>query len=99
MYITLGWFGVFVGLLVLPIIGIVACGMIALGGVLYTVGGAIFMLEKPNPVPGVFGFHEIWHLFVLSASLVHWTVMYFYVLPYPDGASGGEALLLARLRR
>lgn len=83
MYITLGWFGAALGLCILPIVGLFACFLIALGGVLYTVGGAVFMLEKPNLIPGVLGFHEIWHIFVLLASLTHWVVMYAYVLPYP----------------
>ena len=52
------------------------------GGVAYTVGGYIYVKEKPNPYPGVFGFHEIWHIFVVLGAGFHYFVMYFYVLPW-----------------
>lgn len=41
----------------------------------------IFVVERPNPVPGVLGFHEIWHVIVVVAALLHYLLMYFYVLP------------------
>lgn len=83
MYITLGWMGAFLALFCLDKIGLSGAAMVAAGGVLYTIGGAIFVAEKPNPYPGYFGFHEIWHLFVNLAVIAHWSVMYFWLLPYP----------------
>lgn len=83
MYMTLGWMGAFLGLLVTDKIGLSGVGLIAGGGVLYTIGGAIFVTEKPNPLPGYFGFHEIWHLLVLAAAATHWIAMYLWLLPYP----------------
>ena len=48
------------------------------GGVTYSVGAVIYALKKPNPVPGFFGFHEIFHVFILAATvllyLAVWTV-------------------------
>ena len=41
------------------------------GGVAYSLGAVIYTVKKPDPFPGVFGFHEIWHLFVLAAALFH----------------------------
>jgi hemolysin III len=41
------------------------------GGLFYTVGAIIYWIKKPDPFPPVFGFHEIWHLFVLAGSLCH----------------------------
>lgn len=41
------------------------------GGIFYTPGADADYLEKPNPVPGDFGFHEIWHLFVLGGVFLH----------------------------
>jgi hemolysin III len=43
------------------------------GGLLYTVGAIINIAQWPNPLPGVFGFHEIFHVFVLAGSLVHFS--------------------------
>jgi hemolysin III len=50
-------------------------GLIA-GGVLFTVGGVIFAIERPNPVPGRFGFHEIWHCCVVAGAASHYLVMH-----------------------
>ncbi|MEJ0072879.1 MAG: hemolysin III family protein [Candidatus Saccharibacteria bacterium] len=41
----------------------------------------LFVIEKPNPLPGVFGFHEIWHVIVALAALCHFLFMYIYLLP------------------
>jgi hemolysin III len=49
------------------------------GGVAYTIGAIIFSRERPNPFPGVFGHHEIWHLMVLAGSGCHFAFMVFHV--------------------
>ena len=50
----------------------VMMSLILLGGVFYTAGAVIYGLKRPNPVPGVFGFHEIFHTLTLLAFLSHW---------------------------
>ena len=52
---------------------------LAAGGVAYTVGAIIFTRERPDPIPGVFGHHEIWHLLVLVGSGCHFGFMLRYV--------------------
>lgn len=47
--------------------------LILVGGVLYSIGAVVYGLKRPNPVPGVFGFHEIFHTLTLLAFLCHWT--------------------------
>ena len=47
--------------------------LILVGGLCYTVGAVVYALKRPNPVPGVFGFHEIFHAFTLAAFLCHWS--------------------------
>jgi hemolysin III len=80
LYISLGWLTVLlVGADVSLPLG--ALALMAAGGVVYSAGFAIFVIEKPNPRPGVFGFHEIWHVLVVVAALLHYLLMYFYVLP------------------
>lgn len=68
LYIGMGW----VSLIVLPELGRLlppgAILTLLLGGVLYTVGGIIYALQRPNPLPRIFGFHEIFHLFVIGGS-------------------------------
>lgn len=46
------------------------------GGLLYTGGAVIYALKRPDPWPGVFGFHELWHLFVLAGSAAHFIMVY-----------------------
>lgn len=49
------------------------------GGIAYTVGAVIYARERPNPFPGRFGHHEIWHLLVLTGSACHFAFMIFHV--------------------
>lgn len=81
LYISLGWLTV---LLVGADPSALTPGAIALmaaGGIVYSVGFVIFVIERPNPRPGVFGFHELWHALVVIAAALHLLLMYFYVLP------------------
>lgn len=47
--------------------------LVVVGGICYSLGALAYGLKKPNPVPGVFGFHEVFHSFTLLAFLCHWT--------------------------
>ena len=47
--------------------------LIIIGGLCYTLGAVFYALKRPNPFPGVFGFHEIFHTLTLLAFLCHWT--------------------------
>ena len=49
--------------------------LVLVGGLLYTVGAVIYGLKRPNPFPGRFGFHEIFHTLTVLAFLCHWTAM------------------------
>jgi len=46
------------------------------GGIAYTLGAAFYAIKKPNPFPGIFGFHEIFHLLVLVGAALHYLVIY-----------------------
>jgi hemolysin III len=80
-YIGMGWLGLLIAYSVYQRIGH-GFWMIIVGGLFYTIGAAIYYLERPNPFPGKFGFHEIWHLFVLAGAGSHFFIMYFYLLPF-----------------
>jgi hemolysin III len=53
-----------------------------LGGLLYTVGALCNVARWPNPLPGVFGPHEVFHLFVLAGSLTHFLFMLLVLVPF-----------------
>jgi len=50
------------------------------GGMAYTVGAVIYTQQRPNPFPGWFGHHEIWHVLVLIGSACHFAFMVFHVV-------------------
>lgn len=52
------------------------------GGALYLIGALVFALKRPNPLPGIFGFHEVFHVLVLFASFLHFLLMTQYLLPF-----------------
>ena len=63
---------------------------VVLGGVLYSAGAVLNLLERPSLWPGVFGTHDLFHLFVIGGSLAHYWFILKVVVPYergPDGAS------------
>ncbi|KTS02038.1 MULTISPECIES: PAQR family membrane homeostasis protein TrhA [Microbacterium] len=47
--------------------------LVVVGGLLYTAGAIVYALKRPNPWPGHFGFHEIFHVCTVLAFLCHWT--------------------------
>jgi len=47
--------------------------LVVIGGLLYTLGAVVYAMKRPNPWPGRFGFHEIFHAFTVLAFLCHWT--------------------------
>lgn len=49
--------------------------LVLVGGALYTIGAVVYATKGPNPVPGVFGFHEIFHSLTVLAFLCHWTAV------------------------
>jgi hemolysin III len=78
-YVALGWVAAFVFPGLLHGGGVAAFVLIALGGVVYTLGALVYGLKRPNPVPGVFGFHEVFHLCTLVAALCHYVAIWIAV--------------------
>ena len=72
LYLLLGWAAVMylVDLLQASVAMMV---LVIVGGLLYTGGAVCYALKKPNPWPGHFGFHEIFHVCTVLAFLCHWT--------------------------
>jgi hemolysin III len=51
-----------------PIVGTRGIGLLVVSGIIYSVGAGVYALKRPNPVPKVFGYHEVFHALVLLAS-------------------------------
>ena len=78
-YIALGWVAAFVMPDVLHGVGVAALVLIVAGGVFYTVGGVVYGVKRPNPYPGVFGFHEVFHACTLIAAICHYVAIWLAV--------------------
>jgi hemolysin III len=81
VYILLGWVAVVALPQLVSLLGTTATILLVLGGVLYSAGAAVYALKRPNPVPAVFGYHEVFHALVIAAAMTHYVVVAFYVLP------------------
>jgi hemolysin III len=71
IYLLMGW------IVVIPISTLVhtmprtALILLASGGLSYTIGAIIYAFKRPNPVPDFFGFHEIFHIFIIGGAMLH----------------------------
>jgi hemolysin III len=81
VYIALGWVAVAAMPQMVDHVGLIATLLVGLGGVLYTLGAVAYARQSPNPVPGVFGYHEVFHVLVIAAAAIHYAVVAAYVLP------------------
>jgi hemolysin III len=75
LYVALGW--TFLAKLpaLLQAAGPLAFGLLFAGGVVYTAGALVFALQRPDPFPRVFGYHEIFHLLVVVAAALHFAAV------------------------
>ena len=80
-YLVLGWTGIATLPQLVSHVGWGPTGLLALGGGLYSAGAAVYALRRPDPVPAVFGYHEVFHALVIAAAVTHYAVVAFYVLP------------------
>ena len=78
-YVALGWVAAFVFPDLLHSGGVAPFVLIAAGGVIYTLGAVVYGLKRPDPWPGTFGFHEVFHLCTLVAALCHYVAIWLAV--------------------
>jgi hemolysin III len=74
-YVALGWVAVIAFPQLSAALPLLPLLLIAGGGILYTVGAVVFAFQRPNPWPHVFGFHEIFHAFVVLAAAAHFVAL------------------------
>jgi hemolysin III len=81
LYIGMGWVGVIAAPTLVRVAPPGLFTWLLVGGLFYTVGAVVYWVRWPRGVPGVFGFHELWHLFVLAGSASHYWAILSYVAP------------------
>jgi hemolysin III len=80
-YVVLGWLAVAVIPEIFHAVGGVGLGLLLGGGLLYTAGAVVYARKGPDPWPKTFGYHEIFHAFVVAAVAVHLCLVAFVELP------------------
>ena len=80
-YVLLGWAAVFAMPSVAQALSVWGVSLLLLGGLLYSVGAVVFVLQRPNLYPGILGHHELWHLFVLAGGACHYLMLFLFVAP------------------
>lgn len=76
LYIAMGWIAVVSFPSMLSVAGVSTVVLLAIGGVLYTVGAVVLATRFPNPFPRVFGYHEVWHMMVVIAAAVQYAAIH-----------------------
>lgn len=81
IYLAIGWAAAVTLPQLAEAIGISGLLLLLLGGVMYTAGAVIYAIKRPDPLPTVFGYHEIFHVLVVAAAAVQFAVIAFWVVP------------------
>jgi hemolysin III len=80
-YLALGWVAVVALPQLAQKVGVAPFVLLALGGGLYSLGAAVYAIQKPNFWPRTYGFHEVFHTLVIAAAAVHFIAMAGWVMP------------------
>ncbi|MGN6664842.1 MAG: PAQR family membrane homeostasis protein TrhA [Solirubrobacterales bacterium] len=81
IYLALGWVAAVAFPELWSSMGVAGTLLVAAGGLLYTAGAVVYATQRPNPNPAVFGYHEVFHLFVIAAAIAQYAAIAFFALP------------------
>jgi hemolysin III len=80
-YLALGWFAVIAIPQLVDRLPVAPLLLLLAGGLLYSAGAAVYAIRRPDPWPRTFGFHELFHAFVIAAATTHFVAMAGWVIP------------------
>ena len=78
--IGLGWAGVIAAPQIYDSVGVWGILLMAAGGIAYTLGAVVYARRRPDPLPAVFGYHEVFHVLTIVAAVCNFAVIAFFVL-------------------
>jgi hemolysin III len=81
VYLALGWVAVVAMPQLFARLGMAGGLLIVAGGLIYSAGAAVYGLRRPDPVPAVFGYHEVFHLLVIAGVVAHFLAISLFALP------------------
>jgi hemolysin III len=82
IYLSMGWLAVVALVPLTAALGWFAAVLMALGGLQYSLGAAAYAFKKPRLWPRVFGYHELFHLAVITASVTFYAIVVYYAVPF-----------------
>lgn len=82
LYLSMGWLAVVALVPLTATLGWAAAALMALGGLQYSLGAAAYAFRKPRLWPRVFGYHELFHLAVITASITFYVIVVQYAVPF-----------------
>jgi hemolysin III len=81
VYLSFGWAAAVALPQLAEAVGVAGLALLILSGVCYTAGAVIYAIKRPDPVPTVFGYHELFHALVVVAAACQYAVIAFWVAP------------------
>ena len=81
LYIATGWVALVAATELTDWFALLPLLLLAGGGAMYTLGGVIYALRRPDPFPRVFGYHEVFHVLVIAGSVLHYSLVAGYLMP------------------
>lgn len=88
LMVAMGWLSLPLMVPLAQRVGLAVVVFIAAGGIVYTIGMVIVVTQRPRLWPQVFSSHELFHLLVITASVVHFLAIYRYVVPFMAASTG-----------
>ncbi len=75
LYVLLGWVGVVAAPQIATSAGLPSMSLLVGGGVVYSLGAVVYALRRPDPIPSVFGYHEVFHASVVVGAALHYAAV------------------------
>lgn len=75
LYMVMGWVAVVAAPVLIDSLTGLQLGLIIAGGLAYTIGFPVLLRHRPDPWPNTFGYHEVWHVFVVVAAVLHFAAV------------------------
>jgi hemolysin III len=82
LYACMGWTAVVPTAALVQALPLTATALVVVGGVLYSIGAVIYARRRPDPLPRIFGFHELFHLLVIAGCAAQFAVIWIWVVPF-----------------
>jgi len=80
LYLIVGWVALTVIDEIWHAVGVAGFVLLLAGGLAHTIGAVVYARKRPDPWPKIFGFHEVFHLFVIAGIACHYVVVAFFAL-------------------